>query len=97
MYFILQYAAKELFSIDLPSDIGKDPRVTIQHHRNIDYNEYLLTDDHGVVLLRFAAVYGFRNIQTFVQKAKQNKIDYHFVELMACPGACLFGGGQPED
>lgn len=46
-------------------------------------------------LLRFAAIAGFRNIQTFVQKCKNHRLDYDYVEVMACPGACLFGGGQP--
>lgn len=39
----------------------------------------------GEVLLRFAAVYGFRNIQNLVQKLKRGKSPYHFVEVMACP------------
>lgn len=99
--YILSYAADTLFGIRLAEDIRKDPRITFEYHRsNIDYVEFTLRSSAGdpkssSVLLRFAAIYGFRNIQTFVQKAKTRRVDYHFVELMACPGACLFGGGQP--
>ena len=32
-----------------------------------------------------------------IRKAKQNsqEIPYHFIEVMACPGGCVGGGGQP--
>ncbi|PJF18085.1 hypothetical protein PSACC_02109 [Paramicrosporidium saccamoebae] len=96
LFFIMRAAAKELFGIDLASSIDLDPRITISVNRNADYTEYALTRE-DTTLLRFAAVYGFRNIQTFVQKSKTKRINYHFVEIMACPGACLFGGGQPSD
>ena len=52
------------------------------------------------MLLRFAKVYGFRNIQTLVRKIKRHhQLDgagdsYDFVEVMACPSGCLNGGGQ---
>lgn len=52
--------------------------------RNKDFQEVTLEKD-GQVLLRFAAVYGFRNIQNLVQKLKRGKSSYHFVEVMACP------------
>lgn len=53
-------------------------------NRNKDFQEVTLEKD-GQVLLRFAAVYGFRNIQNLVQKLKRGKSPYHFVEVMACP------------
>uniref|UniRef100_A0A673MRK9 Nuclear prelamin A recognition factor-like protein n=1 Tax=Sinocyclocheilus rhinocerous TaxID=307959 RepID=A0A673MRK9_9TELE len=60
---------------------------------NKDFQEVTLEKD-GQVLLQFAAVYGFRNIQNLVQKLKRGKSPYHFVEVMACPSGCLNGGGQ---
>ena len=42
-------------------------------------------------------MYGFRNIQNAVRKLKASQTPlYDFVEVMACPGACLNGGGQPK-
>ena len=38
--------------------------------------------------------YGFRNIQTLVQKLKRGVCEYDYVEVMACPSGCLNGGGQ---
>lgn len=56
----------------------------IFYNRNKDFQEVVLEKD-GKVLLRFAATYGFRNIQNLVQKLKRGKSPYHFVEVMACP------------
>ena len=30
-----------------------------------------------------------------MKEIKQGKADYQFVEIMACPGGCIMGGGQP--
>ena len=52
-------------------------------------NEFILVQVEGRPALRFAAAYGFRNIQNLVQKMKRGKCPYHFVEVMACPsGTC---------
>ena len=40
--------------------------------------------------------FGFRNIQNVVRRVKTGKCPYDFVELMACPGGCANGGGQPR-
>ena len=61
--------------------------------RNADFKEVTLKAD-GRTVLRFAAAYGFRNIQTLVRKIKRQACEYDYVEVMACPSACLNGGGQ---
>lgn len=53
-------------------------------HRNKDFHEVTL-EKNGEVLLRFAAAYGFRNIQNMILKLKKGKFPYHFVEVLACP------------
>ena len=30
-----------------------------------------------------------------MEEIKSGKADYQFVEIMACPGGCIMGGGQP--
>ncbi len=61
--------------------------------RNADFTEISL-DVEGRAVLRFAAAYGFRNIQTLVRKIKRRACEYDYVEVMACPSGCLNGGGQ---
>lgn len=42
-----------------------------------------------------AVVNGLGNAPKLIQDIKENKRNVHFVEVMACPGGCLCGGGQP--
>ncbi|XP_053426996.1 nuclear prelamin A recognition factor isoform X3 [Nycticebus coucang] len=62
---------------------------------NKDFQEVTLEKD-GEILLRFAAAYGFRNIQNMILKLKKGTFPYHFVEVLACPGGCLNGRGQAQ-
>lgn len=50
--------------------------------------------------IRIAAAHGIGNIQRVLDKVRKAKKDgseppYHFIEVMACPGGCIGGGGQP--
>ena len=38
---------------------------------------------------------GLKNAQIIMDEIKSGKADYQFVEIMACPGGCVMGGGQP--
>ncbi len=38
---------------------------------------------------------GLKNAQTILEEIKNGNADYQFVEIMACPGGCVMGGGQP--
>ena len=38
---------------------------------------------------------GLGNAKTIMEEIKTGKADYQFVEIMACPGGCIMGGGQP--
>ncbi|XP_051989018.1 cytosolic Fe-S cluster assembly factor narfl isoform X2 [Xyrauchen texanus] len=86
LHHIYKHAAKQLFGVEIEE-------LAYKTIKNKDFQEVTLEKD-GTVLLRFAAVYGFRNIQNLVQKLKRGKSPYHFVEVMACPSGCLNGGGQ---
>ncbi|OUN23076.1 iron hydrogenase [Pseudoflavonifractor sp. An85] len=44
-----------------------------------------------------AVVYGTANARTFLEEMEKSGKPYHFVEVMACPGGCIGGGGQPKD
>jgi iron only hydrogenase large subunit-like protein len=60
--------------------------------RNKDLKEVTL-EIGGKRVLKFAAAYGFKNIQNIIRNIKRGKSDYDYIELMACPGGCLNGGG----
>ncbi|OPJ61688.1 ferredoxin hydrogenase [Clostridium oryzae] len=43
-----------------------------------------------------AVINGAANMFDFVNSGKINEKQYHFIEVMACPGGCINGGGQPH-
>ncbi len=42
-----------------------------------------------------AVANGLTNAKTILEKVKAGQKPYHLIELMACPGGCIGGGGQP--
>lgn len=45
--------------------------------------------------IKVVAVSGLGNAQKIMEEIKSGEADYQFVEIMACPGGCIMGGGQP--
>lgn len=86
-------AALELFGV-------ADAPLRFRRRQNEDWREVLLEDGRTKeVLLRFVAAYGFRNIQNVIRRATKEVTSVRaelgdFVEILACPGGCLNGGGQ---
>ncbi|PWA21493.1 hypothetical protein CCH79_00003477 [Gambusia affinis] len=85
---VFKHTAKEVFAVDVQE-------ITYKTLRNRDFQEVTLEKD-GETLLQFAAIYGFRNIQTLVHRMKKGRLPYQLVEVLSCPGGCLSGRGQAE-
>jgi NADP-reducing hydrogenase subunit HndD len=45
--------------------------------------------------LKVAIAHGLVNANKVMKLVKEGKAPYHFIEIMACPGGCIGGGGQP--
>ena len=45
--------------------------------------------------VRVAVVSGLGNTRQLMEAIDEGEVDYDFVEVMACPGGCAGGGGQP--
>lgn len=45
--------------------------------------------------LKIAIVSGLKNADVVIQKLKSGEVHYDFIEVMACPGGCVGGAGQP--
>ena len=73
---------KTLAKVDFEDVRGKDgiKKATI----NLDGKE-----------LKVAVAHGLANARTIMEEIKNGTADYQFVEIMACPGGCVMGGGQP--
>lgn len=45
--------------------------------------------------IKIAVASGLKNARKLMEEIKEGKSPYHFIEIMACPGGCVMGGGQP--
>ena len=45
--------------------------------------------------VEIAVVSGLQNTRNLMEAIRKREVHYHFVEVMACPGGCVGGGGQP--
>jgi iron-only hydrogenase group A len=46
--------------------------------------------------LKVAVAHGLGNAQKVIDQVRSGEAEYHFVEVMTCPGGCIGGGGQPR-
>ena len=51
--------------------------------------------DLGGKTLKIAVAHGLGNADKLLKAIKKGEVSYDFVEVMACPGGCVGGGGQP--
>jgi NADP-reducing hydrogenase subunit HndD len=48
------------------------------------------------VEVKVAVAHGLANAGALMEKIRAGEAEYHFVEIMTCPGGCIGGGGQPR-
>ena len=46
--------------------------------------------------VKVAVASGLKNAKELLTKVKNGEANYHFIEIMGCPGGCVNGGGQPQ-
>lgn len=83
----LRYAVEAITGETLTDVEFKDVRGT----EGIKEAEYKVGD----LNVKVAAVSGLKNAEKIMEDIKAGKSDYTFIEIMACPGGCVNGGGQP--
>jgi iron-only hydrogenase group A len=48
------------------------------------------------VTAKIAVAHTLANARALIEKIRAGEADYHFIEVMTCPGGCIGGGGQPR-
>ena len=49
----------------------------------------------GGMDVNVAVAHGLGNARKLLEAVRAGEKEYHFIEIMACPGGCVTGGGQP--
>lgn len=80
-------SGKELENLDIQAVRGEDGLR--------DASVEIPLPDGGTFELKVAIVSGTRNVEKIVDQIAAGTCEYHFIEVMNCPGGCINGGGQP--
>ncbi len=76
------YTGKTLEKVDFHAIRGFDGI----RHATIDLNGFEL---------KVGIAHGLGNARLMLEDIRDGKSEYHAIEIMACPGGCIGGGGQP--
>ena len=83
----LRYAAEVI----LGKKLEKVDFVEVRGTEGIKTASYKLGD----INLNVAVASGTKNAKKVLDAVKAGELDVQFIEIMACPGGCVNGGGQP--
>ena len=77
-------------------------KITGKPCENLDFEEVRAVEglreatlDVAGTKVNVAVANGLGNAETILEKVRNGEKEYHLIELMACPGGCIGGGGQP--
>ena len=68
----------------------------LQPVRGIDGLREASLEIQGMTI-NVAVVHGTANVRKMIERVRSGEKEYHFIEVMTCPGGCIGGGGQPRD
>ncbi len=84
---VLRYAAQKLGNLDV-----QDLNVSIlRSDQQLRVAEYTI----GPIKAKLAVVHGLRQARAVAEQIREGTCDYDLIEVMACPGGCIGGAGQP--
>ncbi|HNQ59252.1 MAG TPA: NADH-dependent [FeFe] hydrogenase, group A6 [Bacteroidales bacterium] len=70
------------------------PRVDFEELRGLEGVRAATVNFDGLEL-RIGIAHGLGNARQLLEEVRDGKSQYHAIEIMACPGGCIGGGGQP--
>jgi NADP-reducing hydrogenase subunit HndD len=88
---VLEAAVRSAYELHTKKEL---PRIDFAELRGFDGIRSATIDFNGVAV-NVAVAHGLANARQLVEDMKAGKSKYHFIEVMACPGGCIGGGGQP--
>ncbi|MDA3836704.1 MAG: [FeFe] hydrogenase, group A [Nanoarchaeota archaeon] len=84
---VMEAALRTAYELGTNEKLKSPDFKSIRGMKGIKTGSVMVND----VEIKYAAAHGGANVRKLLENAK----DYHFIEIMACPGGCVGGGGQP--
>lgn len=70
------------------------PKIDFEELRGFDWIRKATIDFDGLKL-NIGIAHGLSNARKLLEEVRSGKSEFHAIEIMACPGGCIGGGGQP--
>ncbi len=88
---VMEAALRTVYEIVTKKELEK---VEFNDVRGLEGVKEATVDVDGIKV-NVAVAHGLSNARKVLDKVKNGEADYHFIEIMCCPGGCVGGGGQP--
>lgn len=88
---VMEAALRTVSEILTGKELGKIEFEAVRGENGIKRTSVKIGDKE----VKAVVAHGLGNAQKIMEEIKEGKEDYQFVEIMACPGGCVMGGGQP--
>lgn len=88
---VMEAALRTVYEIVTKKELGK---LEFEDVRGMEGIKEASVNLDGTVV-KIAVAHGLSNAKKVMELVREGKADYHFIEVMCCPGGCLGGGGQP--
>ncbi|MGI6425076.1 MAG: NADH-dependent [FeFe] hydrogenase, group A6 [Tepidanaerobacteraceae bacterium] len=88
---VMEAALRTVYEIVTKKELKK---IDFTQVRGIEGVKEATIDLNGTEV-NVAVAHGLSNARKILDRVKSGEVNYHFVEIMCCPGGCVGGGGQP--
>ncbi len=88
---VIEAAVRTAYEIHTGKDL---PKVDFDELRGFDGVRSATIDFDGLPI-NIGIAHGLGNARKLLEEIKRGESHYHAIEIMACPGGCIGGGGQP--
>ncbi len=94
---VMEAAIRTAYAILSGKELGKMEVEAVRGMQGIKEAslDIPLKDSSTTLTVNVAVVHGLGNAKKLLEDVQSGKKSYHFIEIMACPGGCVGGGGQP--
>jgi len=88
---VIEAAVRTAYEIHTGKEL---PKVDFEELRGFD-GVRSASVDFGGQEINIGIAHGLGNARKLLEEIKRGESHYHAIEIMACPGGCIGGGGQP--
>ncbi len=88
---VMEAALRTVYEVVMKKELPSLDFRDVRGFEGIKEAEVVLGD----ITVRVAVAHTLGNARKLLERVRSGEASYHFIEIMACPGGCIGGGGQP--